>query len=54
MGLRTHSASMTYEAYETLENPIWHVFTEEEMKMGNVPKIEKIDKTKKPNKKGKY
>ena len=53
MGLRTHSASMTYEAYETLENPIWHVFTDEEMRLGDVPKIEK-NKPKKPNKKGKY
>jgi len=41
IGLRTHSASMLYKDYENFEKPNWNVFTDEEIKLGNLPKIEK-------------
>jgi hypothetical protein len=39
-GLRTHSVSMTYADYFKVENPIWNVFTDEEIALGDLPKEE--------------
>jgi len=40
-GLRTHSMSMSYEDYFKIEKPNWHVFTEEEIELGDLPAEEK-------------
>lgn len=36
-GLRTHSISMSYEDYFKVEAPTFHVFTEEEITLGDLP-----------------
>ena len=36
-GLRTHSISMTYADYFKAEQPTWHVFTDEEIALGDLP-----------------
>lgn len=40
-GLRTRSISMTYEDYFKAEEPKWHVFTDEEIALGDLPVEEK-------------
>jgi len=46
-GLRTHSVSMKMEDWSNYEKPNWHVFTDEELELGDVPEIkneeEKVD-----------
>ena len=39
-GLRTHSISMTYADYFKAEEPTFQVFTEEEIELGDLPKVE--------------
>lgn len=40
-GLRTHSMAMTYADYFKVEAPTWHVFTDEEIALGDLPVEEK-------------
>jgi Ala-tRNA(Pro) deacylase len=42
-GLRTHSISMKYADYVKVEEPNLHVFTEEEIELGDLPEEEKKD-----------
>mmetsp|Transcript_34682 Transcript_34682/g.53156 ORF Transcript_34682/g.53156 Transcript_34682/m.53156 type:complete len:647 (-) Transcript_34682:292-2232(-) len=43
-GLRTKSMSMSYDDYFKIEEPKWHVFTEEEVELGDLPVEEKTEK----------
>ncbi len=43
-GLRTKSISMSYDDYFKIEQPKWHVFTEEEIELGDIPVEEKAEK----------
>ena len=45
-GLRTHSISMTYADYFNVEEPNWHVFTDEEIALGDIPAEEKKEEKK--------
>ena len=36
-GLRTKSISMSYDDWFKVEKPTWHVFTEEELLLGDLP-----------------
>jgi len=40
-GLRTHSLSLAYQDYFAFEKPTWHVFSDEEIALGDLPKEEK-------------
>ena len=39
-GLRTHSITMSYDDYFKVEEPTFQVFTEEEITLGDLPKVE--------------
>ena len=43
-GLRTKSISMAYADYFKVEEPKWHVFTDEEIALGDLPVEEKEEK----------
>lgn len=43
-GLRTHSISMSYEDYFKAEEPTFHVFTDEEIELGDLPEIKVAEK----------
>jgi prolyl-tRNA editing enzyme YbaK/EbsC (Cys-tRNA(Pro) deacylase) len=43
-GLRTHSISMTSADYMKAEEPNWHVFTDEEIALGDLPEEKKEEK----------
>ena len=45
-GLRTKSISMSYEDWFQFEKPTWHVFTEEEVALGDLPVEEKKEEKK--------
>ena len=45
-GLRTHSLTMAYADYFAFEQPTWHVFTDEEIALGDLPKEEKKEEKK--------
>ena len=45
-GLRTHSIAMTYADYFKAEAPTWHVFTDEEIALGDLPVEEKKEEAK--------
>lgn len=37
--MRTHSVSMKMEDWANFEKPTWHVFSEEELELGDIPEI---------------
>lgn len=43
-GLRTHSITMTYADYFKAEAPTFHVFTDEEIELGDLPQEDKEEK----------
>jgi len=45
-GLRTKSISMAYDDWFKIEKPTWHVFTEEEVALGDLPAEEKKEEDK--------
>jgi len=47
IGLRTHSCSMTYADYFAVEEPKFHVFTDEEIALGDIPKDDTAEAPKK-------
>lgn len=49
MGLRTHSCSMTYGDYFTAEEPKFHVFSDEEIALGDIPKDDAVAEQPKKN-----
>lgn len=52
-GLRSKSMSMSYADYFKVEAPTWQVFTDEEIELGDLPKVEEKKEEKKDNREAK-
>lgn len=52
-GLRSKSMSMSYADYFKVEAPTWQVFTDEEIELGDLPKVEEKKEDKKDSREAK-
>lgn len=53
VGLRTHSVSMSYADYFAAEEPKFHVFSDEEIALGDIPKDDAVEAPKKNDREAK-